>query len=255
MSEPFNELEISKAIVNSYHEFYLESLSSDVLIAGAGPSGLLAANILASAGKSVTIIEKRLSPGGGIWGGGMTLSKIVVQQAAVKILEQLGVRFDASGAGLYVADACELACALGLRAVQAGARLLNLHQVEDICLDNERVTGLVINRTGVLGTLPVDPLVFKAKVVVDTTGHDAVAVACLRKRGYLSKLAADCPYGEGAMNAPAGERFVVENTQEVFPGLWVAGMSVCATFGGPRMGPIFGGMLLSGKRVAEQLLE
>ena len=55
------------------------------------------------------------------------------------------------------------------------------------------------------------------------------------------------------MNAVAGEKFVVERVAEVYPGLWVSGMSVCATFGGPRMGPIFGGMLLSGKKVAEEI--
>jgi thiamine thiazole synthase len=49
----------------------------------------------------------------------------------------------------------------------------------------------------------------------------------------------------------SGEAFVVEKTGEVSPGLWIAGMSVCATLGGPRMGPIFGGMLLSGKRVGK----
>jgi thiamine thiazole synthase len=30
-------------------------------------------------------------------------------------------------------------------------------------------------------------------------------------------------------------------------------MSVCAVLGGPRMGPIFGGMLLSGKKVADEI--
>ena len=54
--------------------------------------------------------------------------------------------------------------------------------------------------------------------------------------------------------AAAGEAFVVDKTTEVYPGLWVSGMSVCTTLGGPRMGPIFGGMLLSGKRVAELIL-
>ena len=53
------------------------------------------------------------------------------------------------------------------------------------------------------------------------------------------------------MNAAAGEQFVVENVTEIFPGLWITGMSVCAALGGPRMGPIFGGMLRSGVRVAE----
>jgi thiamine thiazole synthase len=55
------------------------------------------------------------------------------------------------------------------------------------------------------------------------------------------------------MDAAAGEAFVVEHAAEIFPGLWVAGMAVCAAFGGPRMGPIFGGMLRSGQRVAELL--
>jgi thiamine thiazole synthase len=56
------------------------------------------------------------------------------------------------------------------------------------------------------------------------------------------------------MDATAGENFVVEHAGEVFPGLWLSGMSVSATLAGPRMGPIFGGMLLSGRRVAEAIL-
>ncbi|HRU40070.1 MAG TPA: ribose 1,5-bisphosphate isomerase, partial [Candidatus Goldiibacteriota bacterium] len=32
-------------------------------------------------------------------------------------------------------------------------------------------------------------------------------------------------------------------------------MSCNAVYGAPRMGPVFGGMLLSGKKVAELLLE
>jgi thiamine thiazole synthase len=53
------------------------------------------------------------------------------------------------------------------------------------------------------------------------------------------------------MWAEIAERKIVENTREVYPGLIVAGMSANAVCGGPRMGPIFGGMLLSGKRAAE----
>ena len=46
---------------------------------------------------------------------------------------------------------------------------------------------------------------------------------------------------------------MIDHAGEIHPGLWLSGMSVSATLGGPRMGPIFGGMLLSGKRVAEMI--
>jgi len=60
--------------------------------------------------------------------------------------------------------------------------------------------------------------------------------------------------GERSMWADRAERLTLENTREICPGVYVAGMSANAAFGGPRMGPIFGGMLLSGKKVAELII-
>jgi len=61
--------------------------------------------------------------------------------------------------------------------------------------------------------------------------------------------------GEGSMCAQEAERLTLENTGQICPGVYVTGMSANAAFGGPRMGPIFGGMLLSGKKVAELIIE
>ena len=47
----------------------------------------------------------------------------------------------------------------------------------------------------------------------------------------------------------------MDTTREVFPGLYVAGMTANATDGGPRMGAISSGMLLSGEKVARMLIE
>jgi len=244
---------ISEAIMNGHFDDLRASLSSDVIIAGAGPSGLAAAIVLASAGRSVTIVEKRLSPGGGIWGGGMTMSKIVVQESAVGLLSEIGVRYQKVEGGLYVADAIEFACMLCAKALQAGARMLNLHVVEDVCLQDGRVTGAVVNKSILGEQFPVDPLVFRAKAIIDATGHEASVVQTLKERGLIQSPEGS-QFGEGPMDVEAGEKFVVDEAGVIFPGLYVAGMSVCACFGGPRMGPIFGGMLLSGTKIGELLL-
>ena len=245
------ETDISKTILKAYHEKLLERIVSDVLIIGAGPSGLTSAFYLAQKGLKVTLLEKRLSPGGGIWGGGMGMNEIVVQNKALPLLDKFGIRYKPSRGSLYTIDAIELASGLCLSAVQSGVKLFNLMTVEDMCVHRDRVTGVVVNRTEIARVLPVDPITFAAKAVIDATGHEAVVVESLRRRGLLSNSLVAERLGEAPMDAPAGEEFVVERVAEVYPGLWVTGMSVCATFGGPRMGPIFGGMLLSGMRVAE----
>jgi thiamine thiazole synthase len=246
-----DEVEISKTIIGTYSEKLLACLTSDVAIVGAGPSGLVAAYFLAKSGVRVTILEKRLSPGGGIWGGGMGMNIAVVQEEAVPLLHEMGIRTTPSRDGLYAVDAIELGAGLCWNAVQAGASVLNLATVEDLCVREGRVTGVVVNRTMIAGQLPVDPIVLSARAVLDGTGHEAVLVQALGKRSLLkdANIVSEC--GEGPMDATQGELFVVERAGEVFPGLWIAGMSVSAALGGPRMGPIFGGMLLSGRRVAQ----
>jgi len=245
----FEDSDISRAILDSYHAKFAGALRSDVVIIGAGPSGLVAAWRLAQGNRRVVVLEKRLSPGGGIWGGSLGMNEVVVQKEALKILDEASVRHQPSGR-VFTADAMELASALCLKALHAGAILLNLMTAEDICVRSGRVNGVVANRSMLGDSLPIDPIVFSANAVIDATGHEAVLANCLHRRGLLKD--GRLP-GEGPMDAPAGERFVVDYVAEIYPGLWTTGMSVCASQGGPRMGPIFGGMLLSGAKVADCL--
>lgn len=247
----FKNTDVSEAILDSYHAKFRRALHSDVIIVGAGPSGLVAGWQLAKRDVRVTIIEKRLSPGGGIWGGSLGMNDVVIQPEAVGILDQASIRYQACGE-LFTVEAAELAAALCLKAIQSGAIFLNLIAAEDLCVHAGRVTGLVANRSLLGESLPIDPIMLSAQAVIDATGHEAAMAKCLRRHGLLDQAGLS---GEGPMDAFAGERFVVEHVAELFPGLWTTGMTVCAAMGGPRMGPIFGGMLLSGIKVAELIAQ
>lgn len=239
------DIAISKAILESFFAKLENFLDVDVAIVGAGPSGLVAAYELARRNLRVAVFEERNAPGGGIWGGGMLFNEIVIEKELEGFLRELDVRFKVSGEYLVV-DSCHFASALIYHATKAGAALFNNVSVEDIALQEGRVCGVVINWGPVkkLG-LHVDPITVKATYVVDGTGHPANVVSLLAKRGLVEKKT------EFPMNADEAEKFVVEKTGEVFPGLFVAGMAVCEVYGGPRMGPIFGGMILSGMKIAK----
>ncbi len=243
-----DELSISRAIVDRFWEKLKGGLEVDVAVVGGGPAGLVASFYLARNGWKVALFERRLSLGGGIWGGGMMFNEIVVQEGGRGILEELGIGVKPYQPGYWTADAVEVASGLIFGAVRAGVQVFNLVKVEDVVVRDERVVGLVINWTAVeMAGLHIDPLATRARYVLDATGHDAEVVRMLEGRLSLPSGVK----GEAPLWAERGEEAVPENTREVFPGVFVAGMAANAVFGSHRMGPIFGGMLLSGKRAAE----
>ncbi len=248
---------ISKAIVEEFMKDFLKFMEVDVAIVGAGPAGMITGYYLAKKKRKVVIFERKLSVGGGMWGGGMMFNKIVVQKTAKPILEEIGVSLKEYKKGYYIADSIETVSTLSSRTVKSGVKIFNLILVEDVMIRKEKITGLVLNWNAVsLANLHIDPLAIRAKFVVDSTGHSAeVARIIVRKLGKKLFTETGDLLGEKPMWAEIGERLIVENSKEVYPGLYVAGMAANAVFGAPRMGPIFGGMLLSGKRVAELLLE
>jgi thiamine thiazole synthase len=249
-----DEVTISRAITESFLKEFLEVMEVDVAIAGAGPSGLVAAYYLTKGGAITAVFERQLRLGGGMPGGGMMFNRIVIQEEGKQILDEFGVRTKEYEKGYYVADALEAISTLCSKAIKAGARVFNLISVEDVVTgEGSRISGLVLNWSAVSWSkLHVDPLAIRSKLVIDATGHDSeVCHIAVRKMGANLRTATGGVVGEGPMWAEKGEKEIVENTREVYPGLIVAGMAANAVFGSPRMGAIFGGMLLSGKRAAE----
>jgi thiazole biosynthesis enzyme len=252
-----DEIKISRAIIESYSEKLVQALDVDVAIVGGGPAGMVCGYYLARAGRRVVLFERKLSIGGGMWGGGIMFNEIVVQEPAKKILDEFGVRARPWEKGYYLSDSIEAVATLCSKAVQAGLKIFNLLSAEDVMVRDKRVCGLVLNWTAVeMANLHVDPITMRAKYVVDATGHPAeVARIIEKKSGIKLRTRSGRLEGEQSMWAEVGEETIVKNSNEVCPGFYVCGMCANAVYGGPRMGPIFGGMLLSGEKVAKELIK
>ncbi len=253
MFSPAGEKEITRAIASEFISMLNEYAESDVVVVGAGPSGLMAARVLAANKYKVLVIERNNYLGGGFWLGGFLFNEITVRSPGHKILQDLGVPLKEHSSGLYSAPGPYACSKLIASACDAGAKFINMALIDDVLIREKRVAGVVVNWTPV-SALPreitcVDPIGLESKLVIDSTGHEAEVVRKLEKRGLLKVP------GYGAMWVERSEDAVVEHTGEVYPGLIVTGMAVSTAYGLPRMGPVFSAMLESGRRGAEVAIQ
>lgn len=251
------ETTITKAIIDTYIKELLDVVESDVVIGGAGPAGLCAGYYLAQEGIKTVLFERALKLGGGMPGGGIMFNKIVVQDEAKSILDEFNITTQPYEENYHVAHSLEATACLTDKAIKAGLRIFNLISIEDVIIREHTVQGVVINWSSVeMAKLHIDPVSFASKAVVDATGHPCEITRIVERKSSGKLLTPSGKIeGEKSMWAEVAERLTIENTKEVYPNLFVCGMAANAVFGGPRMGPIFGGMLLSGKKVAGDLIQ
>ncbi len=251
------ETVVSRGIINSYFEKLNSNLEIDAAIVGGGPSGLVAAYYLAKAGKKVALFERKLAPGGGMWGGAMMFNDIVVQSNVLPILDEVGITYRKGKGDTYLLDSVHATSALIYAATKAGCTIFNCYSVEDVVFKGEEVSGLVVNWAPVIREgMHVDPLIIMSKTVLEGTGHDCmIARTVARKNNVKLNTPTGEVAGEGSLDIDIAEPATVVNTKEIFPGLYVSGMAANGVSGSPRMGPIFGGMLLSGVKAAELMIQ
>lgn len=255
---PVGEKEVTRAIAKEFYETLTEHAETDAIIIGAGPSGLMCAKELAERGVKTLLLESNNYLGGGFWIGGFLMNFATFRDPSQKILDELHVPYKKVGDGLYGCAAPHACAKLIGAALDAGVVVQNMTEFQDLVLrpgpdGKPRVGGIVVNWTPV-SALPhsitcVDPIALESKVVVDCTGHDAWVLQKLQENGFYNVP------GHGSMWVEKSEDLVVEHTGVAYPGVVVAGMAVTTAFNLPRMGPTFGGMLLSGKRAAEACLQ
>jgi thiamine thiazole synthase len=249
-----SESQVTRAIVSEFTKMLVDHIESDVIIVGGGPSGLMAGKVLAERGVKTLIVERNNYLGGGFWIGGYLMNKMTFRAPADRYLRELGIPAKELESGLFVADGPHACSKLIGAACDAGVNILNMTKFDDVVIRDGRVAGTVVNWAPV-AALPreitcVDPIALESKFVVDATGHDAFVVASIHEKNMIEELP-----GSHGMWVDRSEDLVVERTGEVYPGLMACGMAVSAAYQLPRMGPTFGGMLLSGHRVADIILK
>ncbi|KAF8005439.1 hypothetical protein OXX80_007557 [Metschnikowia pulcherrima] len=268
---PIRESTVSRAMTKRYFEDMDKYTESDVVIVGAGSSGLSAAYVLAKnrPDLKIAIIEASVSPGGGSWLGGQLFSAMVMRKPAHLFLNEIDVAYEDEGDYVVVKHAALFMSTLMSKVLQfPNVKLFNATAVEDLITRRDettgelRIAGVVTNWTLVALNHDtqscMDPNTINANVVLSTTGHDGPFGAFSAKRlQSLGPVIKDEKFALGGMRGldmNKAEDAIVKDTREIAPGLVIAGMELAEVDGSNRMGPTFGAMALSGVKAAESVL-
>src|SRR5947209_19961922 len=80
------ERDITRQIAREFYQEFDGLIESDVIVVGAGPSGLICARDLASAGYKTLLIEQSLFQGGWFWTGGYIIKYATICAPADKFI-------------------------------------------------------------------------------------------------------------------------------------------------------------------------
>lgn len=281
---PIRESTVSRAMTSRYFEDLDKYAVADVVIIGAGSSGLSAAYVIAKnrPDLKIAIIESNVAPGGGAWLGGQLFSAMIMRKPAHLFLNDLNIQYEDEGDYVVVKHAALFTSTVLSKVLEfPNVKLFNAVAVEDLVTrpvgTDGQVTaaGVVTNWTLVAMAHDVqscmDPNVIelsgyqdngtrdpskKHGVILSTTGHDGPFGAFTAKRivtidenqklGGMKGL--DMNHAEAAVVKQSGKYQGVGN-------VYFAGMESATLHGLNRMGPTFGAMAVSGIKAAEEILK
>lgn len=258
--QPIKESVVAREMASRYFKDLDKYAETDVVIVGAGSAGLSCAYELSKdPDVQVALIEQSVSPGGGAWLGGQLFSAMVVRKPAHLFLDEIEVPYDDCGDDYVVIKHAALftSTIMSKLLMRPNVKLFNATAAEDLIVKEvnglKRVAGVVTNWALVALNHDtqscMDPNVMEAKVVVSCSGHDGPMGASGVKRLQNIGMVKQVP-GMSALDMNTAEDAVVAGTQEVVPGMILAGMEVAELFGCARMGPTFGAMMISGCKAA-----
>ncbi|AMD22806.1 HHR037Wp [Eremothecium sinecaudum] len=280
--KPIRESTVSRAMTSRYFNDLDKFAVSDVVIVGAGSSGLSAAYVIAKNRPDlrIAIVEANVAPGGGAWLGGQLFSAMIMRKPAHLFLQELEIPYEDEGDYVVVKHAALFTSTVLSKVLQfPNVKLFNATSVEDLVTKPSEsgevtIAGVVTNWT--LVTMAhdtqscMDPNVIELEgykedgtrdptkrhgVVLSTTGHDGPFGAFCAKR--LADLDAKHQVkGMQALDMNTAEAGVVKSSGRTQGAnyIYFAGMETATKKGVSRMGPTFGAMAVSGIKAAEEIL-
>ncbi|SCU82990.1 LAME_0C03598g1_1 [Lachancea meyersii CBS 8951] len=281
---PIRESTVSRAMTSRYFQDLDKYAVSDVIIVGAGSSGICAAYVIAKnrPDLKIAIVEANICAGGGAWLAGQLFSAMIMRKPTHLFLDELEIPYEDEGDYVVVKHAALFTSSVLSKVLQfPNVKLFNATAVEDLVTrpadngDGVQVAGVVTNWTLVTQAHDLqscmDPNVIelagykndgtrdpsqKHGVILSTTGHDGPFGAFSAKR-IVSIDGNKKLGGMKGLDMNRAEAGVVKNSgkYEGVDGMYFAGMEVAELHGCNRMGPTFGAMAVSGIKAAEEILK